>query len=176
MALRRCSTGIISASIFLVGIWLLGSVTQATAETLNLKFFTHVTKTEMVPIADVEGHFIGVSVREGVTVFENGELGWVKAALILDLIKGAGTFDSYATYTLMDGSTFTVRNKGTMEATSQGVSTGAKRTGDIICGTGRFQGIKGTITSSTKLLPPEKGERERKALSEGTLVYTLPSK
>ena len=176
MVKRRFISGLAITSILVIGIWLPGSVPEATAETLNLKFFTHVTKMEMVPISDVEGHFIGVSVREGVTVFENGELAWVKAALILDLTKGAGTFDSYATYTVTDGSTFTVRNKGTMEATPQGVSLGAKRTGDIIHGTGRFQGIKGTITSSTKLLPSEKGEMGGKALSEGTLVYTLPSK
>lgn len=176
MALRRCSTGIVSASIFLVGIWLLGSVTQATAETLNFKMFNHVTKVEMFPIADVPGHVIGVAVREGTAVLENGELAWHKITQSLDLIKGAGTLESYLTCTFLDGSTFTLRTKGTVETTPQGVPSTAKITGDIIHGTDRFQGIKGTAMISVKLLPPEKGELGGKALGEVSIVYTLPSK
>lgn len=163
-------------TVLIIAAWLLGSVPQATAETRNFKIFNHVTKIEMIPIADVEGHFIIVSVREGVQIFENGELAWTKVAGIADSIKGAGTFNMYATYTFQDGSTITTHTKGIVEATPAGVQTAAKWTGEIIHGTGRFQGIKGTVTSSTKLLPPEKGELGGKALSEGTLVYTLPSK
>jgi hypothetical protein len=43
-------------------------------------------------------------------------------------------------------------------------------------GTGRFQGIKGTLTNTTKLLPPEKGEPAPKALTENVSLYTLPGK
>jgi hypothetical protein len=39
-----------------------------------------------------------------------------------------------------------------------GCSLRGKGTGDIIHVTGRFQGVKGTMTTSVKLLPPEKGE------------------
>ncbi len=176
MARQRCFIGLAIASIFVIGIVLLGSVPQATAETLNFKFFIHVTKQEMVPIADVEGHVIGITVREGVAVFENGELAWFKVSLIRDLIKGAGTFDKYVTCTFLDGSAFTAHMKGTVEASPQGVPLAAKAAGDIIHGTGRFQGIKGTGTISAKVLPPEKGELAGKSLGEATLVYTLPSK
>ncbi len=75
-----------------------------------------------------------------------------------------------------DGSTIIQHSKGTVGATSAGVSSSAKRTGEIIHGTGRFQGIKGTMTTSAKLLLPEKGELGGKSLGEGTMVYTLPSK
>ena len=176
MVIRRGFIGLAIVSIVVIGIVFLGFVPQATAETLNFKGFNHVTKMEMVPIADVEGHSVGLAVREGVTILENGELAWVKAVNMGDLIKGAGTFDIYATFTFQDGSTLIVRTKGTMEATPAGVSSAAKWTGEIIHGTGRFQGIKGTQTSSGKLLPPEKGEPLGKALVEGTFVYTLPSK
>jgi hypothetical protein len=43
-------------------------------------------------------------------------------------------------------------------------------------GTGRFQGIQGTMTNITKLLSPEKGELGQKAVSEAILTYTLPGK
>jgi len=176
MAIRRGFMGLPVASIILIGIVFLGSVPQATAETLTFKMLTHGTKAEMVPIADVEGHVIGVSVREGVTVFDNGEWVWTKGSFMHDMIKGVGATDAYFTFTFLDGSTFIARAKGTAEATPQGVISAYKWTSDIINGTGRFQGIKGTITFSSKFLPPEKGEPVGKALAEGTLVYTLPSK
>lgn len=168
--------GLAVASIFVIGIWLLGFVSQATAETLNFKTLNHVTKMEKIPIAGVEGHFISVMVREGVTVYENGELAWVKNFFIRDLIKGAGMSDAYFTTTFLDGSSLTAHVKGTIGATPQGVTAGSKYIGEIIHGTGRFQGIKGTITTSSKVFPAEQGEPEGKALAEGTLVYTLSSK
>ncbi|HME42861.1 MAG TPA: hypothetical protein VKF36_07250 [Syntrophorhabdales bacterium] len=176
MAIRRGFIGLAIVSIVVIGIMFLGSVPQATAETLKFKAFNHVTKQEMFPIPDVEGHVVGVSVREGVAVFENGELGWHTVTQSLNFIKGAGSLDSYFVCTFLDGSTFIVRAKGTVEATPQGVSSAAKSTGDIIGGTGRFQGIKGTWTVSVKLFPPEKGELGPKSLAEHSLVYTLPGK
>lgn len=78
MAIRRCFIGLSILSILGIGIWVLGSVPQATAETLEFKSFNRVTKQETVPIADVEGHIMRLQAREGVAVFENGELGWQK--------------------------------------------------------------------------------------------------
>jgi hypothetical protein len=176
MAIRRFLMGLVVASIFVIGIWLLGFVPQATAETLNFKLFNHAMKAEVVPIPDAEGHFVRLTQREGVFIFENGELAWQKAVFYNDLIKGAGSFEQYNTITFQDGSTITTFNKGRSEATPAGLQTGTKTTGEIIHGTGRFQGIKGTISLSSKVLPPEKGEPVGKAIGEGTYVYTLPSK
>ncbi|MGD0235515.1 MAG: hypothetical protein ABSC55_13385 [Syntrophorhabdales bacterium] len=163
-------------SVLFVGSCLLGSVHQATAETLTFKTFTHVTKADMVPVGDVDGHVLSLTVREGVILFQNGESTWMKAMEISDLTKGAGPSNGYITVTFLDGSTFTAGGKSTWEATPQGTMSGAKITRDIIHGTGRFQGIKGTYTASSKMLPPEKGETMAKGMSEGTIVYTLPSK
>ena len=162
--------------VFIIAAWLLGSVPQAMTETLNFKWFNHITKYEGAPIPDAEGHLVGFWVREGVVIFESGELAWSKAIGFFDQTKGAGTFAQYGIQTFQDGSTITTYSKGTTLATPAGVSSAAKRTGEIIHGTGRFQGIKGTMTSSSKLLPPEKGEPGGKSLGEGTFVYTLPSK
>lgn len=176
MSLRKCFIGMTSATILVMGVFLLAPVDEATAETLSLKAFNHTTKQEVVFIPDVEGHAVGVQVREGSVTFQNGELGWMKAVLLINMIKGAGMLESYTTYTLLDGSTFITHNKGTIGGTPQGQSEAAKITGDIIHGTGRFQGIKGTMTQTTKMLPPEKGEIGQKAVAEGTLDYTLPGK
>jgi hypothetical protein len=176
MAIRRLLTGLAIGSIFLIGVWFLSFVPQATAETLNFKNFNQVTKAEAVPIPDVEGHLIRLTVREGVVIFENGEMAPAKWVLYANLIKGAGDIELYTIITFQDGSILITHNKGRVEATPAGLQTAAKFTGEIIHGTGRFQGIKGTVTTSSKVLPPEKGEPSGKTFGEGTYVYTLPSK
>ncbi len=176
MIARKRFTKLALISIIMIVVWCAVSVSEAGAETLNYKCFLHATKAEVVPIADIEGHTAIFGLREGVIAFETGELGWVKSVNMFDLVKGAGTFDQYTTYTFLDGSTLIVHAKGTMGATPQGLSSAGKITGDVIHGTGRFQGVKGSMTSTLKVLPPEKGEPGPKSFTEGTLVYTLPGK
>ena len=157
-------------SVF-IAAWLLSPVPQTMAETWKVKFFVHTTKVEGFPIPDVEGHFVTMFVREGVNTFENGELAWGKGVTIFDGTKGVGSFFIYNTLTFQDGSTITSYGKGTSGGPT------AQFTGEIIHGTGRFQGIKGTSTSANvKNLPPEKGEIIGKAVGEVTITFTLPTK
>jgi len=148
---------------------LLSSISQTMAETRKGKSFHGVaTKVEMVPIPNTEGHWFGMFVREGVNTYEDGEQGWNKTVVIFDNTKGVGTFDQYTIVTFQDGSTTISHTKGTSE--------GGQFSGEIIHGTGRFQGIKGTVTGTFKNLPPAKGEIIGKGLSEWTTTYTLPPK
>jgi hypothetical protein len=62
-----------------------------------------------------------------------------------------------------------------MEGTETGISQ-SRITREIVKGTGRFEGIKGTGTSKVKYLPLEKGEAGQKGIGEGALTYTLPPK
>ena len=146
---------------------LLSSVSQTMAETRKGKTFHGVaTKVEMVPIPNAEGHVVAMFVREGVNTYEDGEQGWNKTVVIWDGIKTVGSFVQYTMVTFQDGSTTITYSKG-----GEG-----QFSGEIIYGTGRFQGIKGTVTGTYKNLPPEKGEIIGKGLSEWTLTYTLPPK
>ncbi len=61
--------------------------------------------------------------------------------------------------------------KGTITAGASGESTS-----EIIKGTGRFEGIRGSVSAKTKNLPAEKGEAGPKQYGEGTITYTLPTK
>jgi hypothetical protein len=175
---------IILASIFALGVmtsiaqekqirdFLKSKVTTSgTQETWKVKFFVHTTKVEVLPIPDAEGHVSGMFVREGVNIFENGELAWGKSVIIGDWTKGVGPFSQFSTLTFQDGSTITSYTKGTSGGPIVQFS------GEIIHGTGRFQGIKGTSTSANvKNLPPEKGEIIGKAAGEITITFTLPPK
>jgi len=169
MAAKR--TTWIVLGIFIMATWLLGSVPQIMAETLNGKYINRVTKIESLPIPDAEGHSTGMTVIEGASISENGELSWQKVVIIFDMTKGVGPFSQYWTNTFQDGSTMTGYNKGM----GDGGPT-AKWTSEIINGTGRFQGIKGTVTSTAKFFPPEKGGIGWKTVGEYTMTYTLHSK
>jgi hypothetical protein len=167
MATRNLMT--VLFGMLAVSAWALCSVPRADAATLNFKFFTHVTQTEAHPVGDVEGHNVVLNVREGAAIFTSGELAWVRAINSVDGVKGTTTFDQYFIISFQDGSTLTARTKGS------GTPTSSKWAGDIINGTGRFQGIKGTAAAEIKFVPP-KDERGLKALGEGIFNYTLPSK
>jgi len=159
--------------VFIIAAWMLGPVPQVMAETWNGKILYSVTKMEGLPIPDAEGHWVGTIEREGVIIFGNGELGWSKRIVILDMImfKGSGTQSSYTTTTFQDGSTITISHKGPVVSSST-----ARSTGEIIHGTGRFKGIKGTDESTSRTLPPEKGETIGKIAGECIITFTLPSK
>ncbi len=159
-----------------ISAWVLGSTIQAGAETMKFKVYTYVTKGEVAMVGDVEGHALGLFVRRAFCVFENGEVATCLTTITNDTTRGAGTTLLYRLYTFTDGSTVATKLQGTVGGTAVGVITSAALTGEIIKGTGRFEGIKGTETSAFKYLPVEKGEPGAKGIGETTFTYTLPSK
>jgi hypothetical protein len=156
--------------ICVISAWVLGSAMQGEAETLSYKFYTWVIKGERVPVGDVEGHTVGFAMRGAFYVFENGEVATINHVGTDDVIKGAGPFMQYVTINFPDGSTIMIKSQGTVGAGSGGW------TSEIIKGTGRFEGIKGTQSAKAKYLPVEKGEAGPEGYGEGTINYTLPSK
>ena len=156
--------------ILVISAWVLGSANGVGAETLNYKFYSYVIKTEKFPIGDVEEHAVDLYVRGAFYVFENGEVATAYGVSTGDTIKGAGSFMQYLTLTFPDGSTIIRKDQATR--TGEGIS----RTSEIIKGTGRFEGIKGTHTAKGKPLPVENWEAGPKVIGEGTYTYTLPSK
>jgi len=156
--------------IFVISAWVLGSAILAGAETMNYKFYTWVIKGEWVPVSDVEKHVMGLVKRGAFYVFENGEVATIDHVSTGDFIKGTGPFMQYVTINFQDGSTITIKSQGTFGGTS------ADWRSEIIKGTGRFEGIKGTQSAKAKYFPVEKGEAGPKGYGEGIITYTLPPK
>jgi hypothetical protein len=148
----------------------LGAALPVGAEELHYKFYTWVNKWERVPVGDVEGHAVNLAVRGAFWVFDNGEVATVTSVATNDYINGAGPFMQYVTSKFPDGSSIMIKSQGTMGA---GAGTW---TSEIIKGTGRFEGIKGTQSGKAKYLPVEPGEAGAKGYGEGTITYTLPPK
>jgi hypothetical protein len=162
--------------ILVISSWVLGSAIQAGAETMNYKFYSWVIKGENVPVGDVEGHIVALHVRRNFYVFENGEVATTNNVGTGDLIKGAGPFMQYITINFADGSTIIIKSQGTIGGTATGAVASGGWTSEIIKGTGRFEGIKGTQSGKGKFLPVEEGEGGPKGYGEGTITYTLPPK
>ncbi len=162
--------------IFFVAWCLIGFTMPVNAETLKFKAYTYVTKAERTPVGDVDGHIMGFSIRKAFIVFENGEVAIQTSVGTTDAIKGSGSSLQYQTISFSDGSTIIIRTQTTLTGTAPGAPTSAKLTREIIKGTGRFQGIKGTGTSSVKYFPAEAGEPGPKGIGEGSITYTLPAK
>ena len=162
--------------ILMISAWVLGSAIQVGAETMNYKFYTWVIKRESVPVGDVEGHTVGLVVRGAFYVFENGEIATINHVATNDLVKGSGSFMQYVTINFGDGSTIIIKSQGMHTGTSVAAPTSGEWTSEIVKGTGRFEGIKGTQTAKAKYLSVEKEEAGPKGFGEGSINYTLPSK
>jgi len=162
--------------IFVFSASTLGFAAQVGAETMNYKSYSYVLKAEDVPVGDVEGHTVGLVMRRAFYVFENGEVATTNSVATRDLIKGAGPSVQYTTITFADGSTITIKSHGMGGGTAAAPRASGGLTSEIIKGTGRFEGIKGTQSTKIRFLPVEKGEGGPKGIGEGTITYTLPSK
>ena len=161
---------VVLLAILVISAWVLGSAIQAGAETMNYKSYTYVVKAESAPVGDVDGHTMTLYIRRAFVVFENGEVATQITVNTGDWIKGSGPSLQYNTITFSDGSTIIMKVQGTQTPAL------SKLTREIIKGTGRFEGIKGTGTGTTKLFPVEEGEAGPKGVGEASITYTLPSK
>ncbi len=155
--------------ILVVFAWILGSPIQAGAETMKGRGAATVTKDESIPVSDEEGHSLHLQIMEGVSFFENGEIAKTRSHVLNDTIPGKGAQAiGYTIVTFEDGSTIVVRFQQLWDLSY-------KATAELIKGTGRFEGIKGTSSSTGKTFPPSKGEAMR-VTSDFTWSYTLPTK
>ncbi len=157
--------------ILVISAWVLGSVIQAGAETLKLRTVLTATKDERMPVGDEEGHVLVLQIMQGLALFENGEIAKVKSRLISDTLPGkGGQVIGYSILTFDDGSTIIQRFQRLISETGS-----AKSTSDLIKGTGRFEGIKGTVSSTGRNWLPS-GEEAGRVYSDSTITYTLPTK
>jgi hypothetical protein len=155
------------------------AVAYAGAETMKFKVSNVATKVDSYPVGDVEGHYIVFVIRDGLMVLENGELGSFKALVNIDSTVGkGGSYLGYFILNFLDGSVIVgTFQPATFHPDPEGkVSSNPKGSGELISGTGRFKGISGTETFTSKVLKPAKGEIQGKGYGEFTLTYTLPPK
>jgi hypothetical protein len=151
-------------------------VTQAGAETVKYRVTSYITKIEVIPVPDVKGHIVGVYERRGVAVSEDGEVASYLSRGTFDYIKSNGPVQGYTQLTYEDGSTTMVKYQGTLTLPQGKKLPSLKGKGEYIKGTGRFKGIKGSVSFSGKFVTPYSKETKGDVFVDLTATYTLPSR
>jgi hypothetical protein len=161
--------------ILVILAWVLGSAIQAGAETMKCRTASVSTKVDTMQVSDLEGGTLHLGTSEGLAFCENGEIADFKAIFISDRTAGKGWQTiGYNYFTFEDGSKIITKFDQRATADSSG-KISVKSTGEIVKGTGRFEGIKGTESGIGIKVPDVKGVPPKSA-RDRTLTYTLPSK
>jgi len=163
--------------ILIIAAWLLGSVTQAGAQTYTVKCREtgHQPKVHVIEVGDVPGHIVAVGEMPGVTSCDDGSVATVSTKFMADVTKGNGKSQSYWLITYEDSSTIWGKAQNAITANPDGKTARWEGTSEYIKGTGRFEGIQGggTFTGKRLALTPGVGAQY---YADSTLTYTLPSK
>ena len=157
--------------------WLLGSVTQAGAQTYTVKCREtgHLPKVHAIEVGDVPGHIIAVGEMAGVLSCDDGSVSTTSTKGMSDLTKGIGRSQGYWVATYEDGSTKWYKFQNTITLDPDGKTGRWEGMFEYIRGTGRFEGIQGSGTFTGKRLAPTPGAGAQ-YYSDITSTYTLPSK
>jgi len=180
MALRkRNMTALGCISTLLVTVCLIGFVTEVGAETRKFRTVGQFSRVEVMPVGDVEGHLLGIFEFRGLA-FIDGDVAVLTGWTQCDVIKGTGSCQNYVKQVYEDGSTIVFKGQFDARIAPDG-KTGLYENGkgEYIMGTGRFTGIKGTLSYTGKRITPiSPGLKETRGdfITEGTGTYTLPSK
>jgi hypothetical protein len=161
--------------ILVLSAWVLGSAIQAGAETMKAKITSYTIQGEVVPVGDMEGHLLIIGKRNGLVLFENGEVAKYNNWGTVDFKKVEGTVEGYTLWTFEDGSTILLKPVGSFQMTPKGLSV-FKGTGKVLKGSGRFEGIKGDVSFSGREITPFSKETKSDQYVEVIVTYTLPSK
>ena len=161
-----------------MGFLVIMACTQAVAETRQFRNVGQFSKMEMIQAGDVEGHFLLLWEWRGVSFF-GGEVAIITGWGTCDIVKGTGPCEGYYLSKFEDGSTTVTKNPMISTISPDGKTAGYEGKGEYIGGTGRFSGIKGSVSFKGKRITPiSPGLKETRGdvVADGTATYTLPSK
>jgi hypothetical protein len=134
-----------------------------------------MNRQDTAVVDEAAGVRLSLAQRGGIYVCDTGEVATIQRVSINEVTKEMGLATIYETIKFPDGSTILLRGKSE-NPQAGGRATSYKGTTEILRGTGRFTGIKGTGAYELKALPAEKGDLGTKQYGEGALAYTLPPK
>lgn len=151
-------------------------VAQAWAEDVNFTVTSYITKAESIPVPDAKGHMLLLGERRGVAVFADKSVAAYHTRFICDLNKMHGPCDGYTDLTYSDGSKTIINYQLTAGIPAGKKFPTVKGKGDYIKGTGRFEGIKGSISFNGYYITPYGKETKGDMVVHVSGSYKLPSK
>jgi hypothetical protein len=176
MKTRSARASRLILTVLFLAALLVGAAAAAGAQAKTILHFKGVNteiSSSFNPVGDpAEGHFVGVSVRRGLAIFENGEVGMAASVEYIDVLRGAGTTTGYVTVTFEDGASFTAKIDNHFTIGAKGLVVATIKT-DYVKGTGRFEGIKGGETATARQITTAK-DFAGFTVVDGTATFTLP--
>ncbi len=158
--------------IFILGFFSNG----AWAEEMNFTIDSYVTKMEMIPLADAQGHALLLGERRGVANFEDGTAAAYHTSFTCDLSNGAGPCEGYSDLTFMDKSQTFSKWKLNVGVPEGKQLPALKGTGNFIRGTGKYEGIEGNISFSGYYLTPFNEVTKGDQVVQVESSYKIPAK
>ena len=177
MATRKSTNIWILFGILIIAAWILGSATQAGAQTYTVKCREtgHVPKMHIIEVADVPGHILLVGETATVLSCDDGSVATISGKFTADMTKGSGKNQGYGLVTYEDGSTKWYKFQNTVTPDPNGKTASWEGTMEYIKGTGRFEGIQGSGSITGKRLVSMPGAGAQ-FYADFAITYTLPSK
>jgi hypothetical protein len=140
-------------------------------ETVQVETTSCLVSAQWLSVGDVEGHVIGLQKREGEAVLVSGETGKYLNVFTLDFQRGkGGTAVGYSKFTFEDGSSILCSWKASIVVHEELFSKEGE--GTIVKGTGRFEGIKGTVSFTGKQI--KLASEDPRMVGSTTYELTLP--
>jgi hypothetical protein len=155
-------------------VLLLSVPLSSAADELKVRVTSYIASHDIKPVAGVEGRVAGSYLRRGMVFNENGEVGVFRSTGNLTMTKGRGIVESESVYTYEDGSTLALKVDGEVEARPGGGLIYRKLTGNVLGGTGRYEGIVGTGTATGRNLTPFTEETRSDAYFDVVVTYQVP--
>ncbi len=169
---------IASLALLVPVVLVLSAFTSALAQTKTTVQYKEVhyqfTNNAVLIGNPADGHLKGVWARRGLTIFDNGEVAPYSALGEFDVTKGNGTITGTDTTFFADGSSWSTTFKGKFSIGPNGLWV-IPHEGEFIKGTGRFEGISGTLVYTSKQVD-KKPDFEGFAVTEGSATYSVPQK
>ena len=88
--MKKITKASIISAVLVVFLAVLAGQVGAQSITTKFKIVNHITKMEMAPAGDEKGHVVGVIVRGGLALLENGEVAFYSAVMSFDSIFREG--------------------------------------------------------------------------------------
>jgi hypothetical protein len=132
-------------------------------ETLKFRAVYHVTAAQAQEVGDTDGHTMSVARATGLVSFPDGSVGASQFVSTTDYVKGSGSFHSYNSITLTDGSVLWFATTSGSAAVN-GSTTELKSPVAVLGGKGRFEGAKGDGSVT--------GARFSTEVTSGNEIYT----
>lgn len=143
--------------------------------TKSYRVVGHVTRSEVMAVGDVRGHWLGIFESRGIAYIED-EVAVVTSWVHGDLTKGNGPMGGYTRYAYEDGSTIIAKTEYTCRLEPESKTVFFENGyGEFIIGTGRFAGIEGSSSWKGRQVVPRSEETKGDWIVEGTMAYVLSS-